>query len=79
MTVQPLPVEGIPRAPQSTSRDTAWLHAAAGSCIFTPGAVFYFGAINCTLLISAMRVHVDLLQPELKNEPAQLFHPAPKI
>jgi len=24
-------------------------------------AVFYFGAINCTLLISAMRVYVDLL------------------
>jgi len=44
-----------------------------------PAAVFYFGAINCTLLISAMRVHVDMLQPELKNEPAQLFHPAPKI
>ena len=48
-------------------------------CMQPPGAVFYFGAINCTLLISAMRVHVDLLQPELKNEPAQLFHPAQKI
>jgi len=33
MTMQPLPVEGIPRAPQSISRDAAWLHAAAGSCI----------------------------------------------